>query len=530
MTKRKMRKMLKQSYGQKPEVHYFAGDMERTRSYYDFRRENRMDDFLVDDITWNDLDMDRLYRRINPGLTTSGEQYLYYMLRSPAVDKQSFDERDGLIFLFEREAELRLELQLILARLGRSRRADMCSAFYPRQRSPFMLMVYLLLALAIPALAIGIAFYGQQAVIALIAMISFNALLHSIVTRKIQMDLDTVNYSVGMIFAMSRVKKLGVKNLDRFMDSAYESLGRLRSVIRVGGVSSMSDSGGLGDMICSVLLLDLITYEFLKNKLGNCHDDVFAIHEHLGRLDAAIAIASYRESLQGNWCRPELEFNSHNIRLRGADMRHPLLDFAVPNSIDEQSSILITGSNASGKSTFLKTAALCALMGQSICTCCASAYCAPAFRIMSSMALRDDILAGESYYIVETRSLKRILDASSGLPPVLCVVDEVLRGTNTVERIAASSAVLETMAGAGCMCLAATHDIELCALLGDCYSLYHFREQVGGEKMEFDYLLRPGKATSRNAINLLRLMGFGENIVNSAHERANSYLEDGVWQ
>ena len=92
-----------------------------------------------------------------------------------------------------------------------------------------------------------------------------------------------------------------------------------------------------------------------------------------------------------------------------------------------------------------------------------------------------------------------------------------------------TSTVLRSLADGGCLCLAATHDIELCSLLRGGYGLYHFRESVGEEKMEFDYLLRRGQASSRNAINLLRLMGFEEEIVENAHDRANRYLDSGVW-
>ena len=145
------------------------------------------------------------------------------------------------------------------------------------------------------------------------------------------------------------------------------------------------------------------------------------------------------------------------------------------------------------------------------------------------MALNDDLLAGESYYIVETKSLKRILEEINGSVPLLCTIDEVLRGTNTVERIAASSKILEIIAKRGALCLAATHDIELCELLSMQYEMYHFEEQVGINEMVFDYKIRYGKAVSRNAINLLKLMGFDESIVSGAHERANSYMEKGIW-
>lgn len=213
-------------------------------------------------------------------------------------------------------------------------------------------------------------------------------------------------------------------------------------------------------------------------------------------------------------------------------MTHPLLDHAVPNNLNTARSLLITGSNASGKSTFLKTTALCALLAQSICTCPAACWRASAFRIYSSMALDDSLETGESYYIVETRSLKRILDAAreKSEPPILCVVDEVLRGTNTVERIAASCEVLGALADRSVLCLAATHDIELCDLLEERYTLAHFEEKMGEHTMLFDYRLRPGRAVSRNAINLLQLMGFDEAVVAGAHRRANAYIQNGAWR
>ena len=281
--------------------------------------------------------------------------------------------------------------------------------------------------------------------------------------------------------------------------------------------------------VCPWSGTDLIAFEFLKNKLGDCHEDVFAVHETLGQIDAAIAVASFRKSL-GRYAVPELDFTAEKPCIRIDGMVHPLLSKAVPNDLHTYGPILITGSNASGKSTYLKTAVISMLLAQSICTVTAESCRASVFRMYSSMALSDDLLAGESYYIVETRSLKRILDALDSCPPVLCAIDEVLRGTNTVERIAASSTILEEIADRGGMCLAATHDIELCGLLEDRYGLYHFEEQVGLTEMLFDYRIRQGKAVSRNAINLLKLMGFEQSIVEEAHLRASGYMENGVWK
>jgi len=529
MGKRKKLRRLAAAWGQVPDPHYFHGDMEYIRAYSDFRREQGRDPFTLDDITWSDLGLDQVFVRINPGLSSSGEQYLYHMLRTPAVDRAAYEERLALIHLAERDSALRLKAQYILSRMGCTRRADLCRAFYPAHHAVGMLLVYLALLAgllaAIAALVLGHP-YGPQL---FLLMMVVNPLVHELAKRRVQREFDTVNYTVSMVFALHRLRRLHHPELDEQMASAYRSLDRLRAVIRTGGISSVRDDG-MGDVVTTFTLLDLIVYEFLKNKLGRCHEDIFVIHEALGKLDAAIAVASYRQSVP-YFSEPELLFGPGTAGFLHAErLVHPLLTDPVPNDLVTDRPLLITGSNASGKSTYLKTAALAAVMAQGLCTALADGYRASAFYIYSSMALSDDLLSGESYYIVEVKSLKRILDSAEARSPVLCVVDEVLRGTNTVERIAASSQVLRSLQARGVLCLAATHDIELCELLKDAYRMFHFEEQVDEREMSFDYTLRPGKATSRNAINLLRLMGFDEEIVRRAHDSANRYLETGIWQ
>ncbi len=217
--------------------------------------------------------------------------------------------------------------------------------------------------------------------------------------------------------------------------------------------------------------------------------------------------------------------------LSAEQLYHPLIDHPVKNSISADGGVLLTGSNASGKSTFLKTVALGALMAQTLHMALAERYCAPLYRIYSSMSLRDDLESGESYYIVEIKSLKRILDArkEDSPRPVLCFVDEVLRGTNTVERIAAATQILVSLTGEGIQCFAATHDIELTELLSGLYRNYHFEEEIRDGDILFNYTLREGRANSRNAIRLLEIMGYDQTIIQKAQRQAEDFLQKGIW-
>ena len=114
MRKRDLRRRLERDYGRVPDTHYFPEDMGNIRAYFDYRRSQGRDAFLLDETTWNDLDLDRLFRRINPRLSTSGEQYLYYLLRSPALDAETWRERQALAALMAGDSKRRLALQEIL--------------------------------------------------------------------------------------------------------------------------------------------------------------------------------------------------------------------------------------------------------------------------------------------------------------------------------------------------------------------------------------------------------------------------------
>jgi DNA mismatch repair ATPase MutS len=145
------------------------------------------------------------------------------------------------------------------------------------------------------------------------------------------------------------------------------------------------------------------------------------------------------------------------------------------------------------------------------------------------MMLTDSIETNESYYMVEIRSIKRIMDAAEGKPAALCFVDEVLRGTNTVERIAASSQILKSLAERHVMAFAATHDIELTDMLADFFDNYHFEEEIVDGSIHFSYKLLNGKAQTRNAIRLLSIMGYDESVIENAENTAEHFMEEGTW-
>ena len=195
-----------------------------------------------------------------------------------------------------------------------------------------------------------------------------------------------------------------------------------------------------------------------------------------------------------------------------------------------EENVLLTGSNASGKSTFLRTVAVNAILAETIYTVAAKSYDMPVCEIYSSMSLKDNLSENDSYYMAEIKSLKRIMDKAGSGRTIICFIDEVLRGTNTIERIAASSQILKELTAENVICFAATHDIELTHILDQSYSNYHFEEEVCGEDVNFNYHLKKGRSVTRNAIRLLKVMEYPDRIVKGAEQQVEEFTNTGKWK
>lgn len=210
-------------------------------------------------------------------------------------------------------------------------------------------------------------------------------------------------------------------------------------------------------------------------------------------------------------------------------MYHPLISNPVKNSLIIDKNIIFTGSNASGKSTFIKSVALNCIMAQSLNTALCSKYKCRLSKVITSMAVRDNILSGESYFVAELKSLKRLIDSLNEQIPVLAFIDEILKGTNTVERIAASASILNYVADFSNRVFVATHDMELTEIVDDRYDNYHFSETVSDEGVTFDYKIKKGPSNTRNAIKLLKTMDFNKKVTEKADELCEYFMKRGKW-
>ncbi len=517
-------------YGQKQEHNeYPSGRFEKIPMFY----RHNMPKHFVDDITWNDLNMDEVYKSMNYTESSVGEEYLYYMLRNMDCDLDRLNKQEQLITYFMENEDARLYLQMLYHTIGKTGKysifdyLDYVEQVKVNGNTRQILMICLIVASIVVCF-----FHSGIGIVLLVSLLIGNILSYFKEKKEVEPYLYSLAYVQKLLDACKKLCSVKLDILEESQRELKENLKQFRDF----SANSMWIHMGSGNMTGSpldimldylrmVTHIDLIIFNHLFKKLQGRKEEVASLAKVLGEIEACIAIGWYRNTLP-YYTTPD--FSGTNLEIK--DASHPLIEEAVPNSIAADGGVLITGSNASGKSTFLKTIAINVILAQGIHTVFAKEYKAEVFDVFSSMALRDNVVQGDSYFMVEIKSIKRILEkVKDSERKIICFVDEVLRGTNTVERIAASTHILMCLQKAKTICFAATHDIELARLLKDSYDNYHFEEVIEGDDVKFSYQLCEGKATSRNAIKLLKVLGYDESLVQDAENMATHFLETGKW-
>ena len=540
-TRRYQKKYLEnlyQSYGTSSERSYKAGDMEHIAMYYLKHPSPQQ----IDDITWNDLNMDSIYQKMNVSCSSAGDEYLYYRLRTPIYEQAEMERMESQIQYFMEHEKERHEVQSMLLSLGRMGKysiyeyLDHLDILGERKNAGYFISNILLIA------SVGVMFVSLPiGLAALLGMLCHNIIGYYKEYNQIEPYNTSFRYINRLLDNAERLSRRKIEGIAGEQERLRECYRSMKGFIRNTYLIVFTEKGNgnplgiLTDYLRMIFYLDLIQFNNALRAVRGHMAEIDEMVTLFGKIEMAVVIGSYRSGLQGNYCIPEINYERNADRhMTIEELYHPLLTDAVKNSVTTRKGVLITGSNASGKSTFLRAVAVCAVLAQTIHTCPADRYEAPSLRIYSSMALRDDLLGGQSYYMVEIRSIKRILDqvkqAEEEHCHVLCFVDEVLRGTNTVERIAASTQIMKMLAAYHALCFAATHDVELTKLLEKEYDNYHFEELIEGDDIRFPYKLLKGPATTRNAIALLRMLGYDDRIITEAEMLAENFLESGSWQ
>lgn len=263
----------------------------------------------------------------------------------------------------------------------------------------------------------------------------------------------------------------------------------------------------------SLLLWDLqqvFQLEAWRTKYAATAGNWFTI---AGEFEAICTLATLHFN-HPDWCFPEFDKKNYGT-FDAREIGHPLLPEAARvcssfSTAGDAQIALVTGSNMAGKSTFLRSIGINLVLALAGAPVCAQKLTVSYMRLISSMRIADNLEESTSTFYAELKKLKRIIDAVNAKEPVFLLLDEILRGTNSLDRHTGSVAFVKQLIRHGASGILATHDIDLASLINEFPAQvhnYHFDVQVKDEELFFDYKLKEGVCTSMNASILMKKIG-----------------------
>jgi MutS domain V len=481
----------------------------------------------LDQRTWTDLDLDAVFAVLDRTESSIGQQRLYHRLRSLS-SVTTLSAFEALVSRLSQDHTLRQHCQIALSALAGASGYQLWSLAQPGaiEVHPwhwvFPVVTAVVVGLALVSLAWSQLFLPLGVVCVACVVIR---VVHG---RRVWRLVETFRFLGPLVATASTLRHIHDQSHESITEALEIDLPQLTRLRVLSGWLTRDSltldplTAILVEMLNSLFLLDANALLFGAGELRRQGTALLRTLAAVGEIDAAVAIASYRVGTTA-WTRPVFTASGSTVTIHG--LGHPLLPEGVPNSIDlaPPHGVLITGSNMSGKSTFLRSLGLAAVLGQSVNTCIAHKYEGPQLFVRSCIGRSDDLLQGKSYYLDEVQAVVDVIRASHSHRAHLILLDELFRGTNAIERIAAGEATLRELATTAHLVICATHDVEVVGFLEGIYAPFHFVDRMDPEGLVFEYRLAEGPSTTRNAISLLELNGAPGALVLRARERA-AYL------
>ena len=486
--------------------------------YGDYTRDAALG--YVDDRTWADLGMNEIHDRIDVSFTMAGRNELYRILRHALPPEGSIQERTELMRVFTEDQQRRQEIAQVLSRVGEERDADPAVLLWGDSVESDDLFPVFIGMCGMSIAAVLITAFGNLTlgIVAIVVSFFTNMWVYYRKARHVSVYVPALRVLSRMIEA---AKDLPWYDLPELRKDARGARRAFRWLLTGAPSPSPTFSGDITEVVLLYIKIffqiDLIAYNRIVRTIAKHHDSFRSLYQGLGTIDALYSLASYRARRKRSCDVEPADPENGEIGLEGA--YHPLIARAIPNTVAlHRPGAIVTGTNMAGKSTFLRTVGICVLFAQTAGYTFASRYRAPRFRIMSSIEKHDDLAEGKSFYYDEAERIYRMIEEVGSGTPVLLLIDELLSGTNSLERESASIAILHYLADRPALTIAATHDVAIARGVADTYALHYFTDSADENGLSFDYKIHEGVVETRNAIKLLRLIGYPEDVITSALE------------
>ena len=329
------------------------------------------------------------------------------------------------------------------------------------------------------------------------------------ISERFNHDLRTY-YNMLKTFEKQRFLSPYIDNIQRSIKDkegveAFKQIDELTSIINA--IANRRNS--LYSILNVITLWDLqtiIALEKWKQNSGHCLEGWL---DAIGKIEALSSLAVIRFD-NPDWAMPIIKEDESVLETEG--IGHPLLSNRISNDITfghNKKVLLITGSNMSGKSTLLRTSGINLVLAYAGAPVCAKYFMASIMDIYTCMRVSDNLSENISSFYAELLRIKKIISEAEADRKVFFLLDEIFKGTNSIDRHIGAKVLINKLSKTKSIGMVSTHDLELCELEKENPKIanYHFREYYEDDKINFDYKLRSGASTTRNAIYLMKLAG-----------------------
>ena len=485
---------------------------------------------VISDRTFADLDMGEVFMFVDRTTSKIGQQILYQILRTIPDNGSRIEKFEEIIRKLTAQPEDDDKVLLEISSLNKRDAYYVASLFLENHlQKPKWFWIIPLLSL-ISAASVFLSVFVPKVLVFLVLLMTVNFGIH----YWNKSNIFQYSSSIPQLLILNRVAKNIVK-LEGTSD-LYPGIGEsIREIDSLGmqmplfklEIKLKSEIGQAVEYVVELvkalfLIEPLVLYNVLK-ELDLRRKHIQQVYEYVGEIDAALSINFLRKDVP-YFCFPTITDDQKVIT--AVDAYHPLIFESIPNSINlAGKSALLTGSNMSGKTTFIRTIGINTILAQTINTCFANEFVSSIRKVYSAIRISDDLLNDKSYYFEEVLTIKALLEESESLDGNLFLLDELFKGTNTVERIASGKAVLSYLNKGNNITFVATHDLELAELLTG-FSLFHFTEVVQKGEIVFDYKIKPGNLSNTNAIRILELNAYPVEVTREANRLASQFYRE----
>ena len=494
--------------------------------WYDFPDDGasyvRKDDYLSSDL---DLFGPRsLFQYISVAHTLSGRDALMRLLTRPNL--RYISERQASVRELLKDDDLAIEFEALGLSTDKRREADKREAeqklrAYASGKGNRSVASLKILAFGMPLVTLGTALgvgFGIATMQALIFAFFMQIMASILLSGAIQAEKDSVMaLAKRMDMMAARVALMQkphfesgyFKEMQQALSNADEGM---RQLNRIANAWQWRENFVLYWPLVGFLAWDFnccVALDAWRKRYGASFSSWM---DWMGEVEALYSIGTLARVREDETTMPTI-LNSEAPVLHMKDAKHPLLapQTVVGNDYDQGGeTVIITGSNMSGKSTFMRTIAMNAVLAYAGGAVLAEHFEISPMRLFSSMRVKDDVSEGISSFYGEILRVKEMVIYSKKQAPMLVLVDEIFKGTNSADRIIGARAAVAKLTQPWMMTLVTTHDFELCALAEEEHiggKNYHFEEHYEGDNIAFDYKIRPGRCRTTNAQHLMRIAG-----------------------